>query len=255
MRKLALLSISIIIFISLLSFRDSLRSTNQSTGAPPYSLEDEPPQDLDPLAWIKNWVRPEGPARVGLQAGHWKNNEFPDELDRLRGNTGASGGGKSEWEVNLAIAQKTADLLKLQGIEVDILPATVPPQYWADVFVSIHADGSTSGSTTGFKAASPRRDFTGNASRLVELIEDSYAEATGLDLDPNVTRNMRGYYAFAWWRYKHAIHPMTTAAILETGFLTSPNDRKIIVNKPQLSAQGLFNGIMKYLELQGLARE
>lgn len=255
MKKLAQISLAVITIISLFSLRGFLVDNKQPTGAPPYSIEDEPPRDLDPYAWIKDWIRPDGPARVGLQAGHWKNNEFPDELDRLRGNTGASGGGKSEWEVNLAIAQKTADLLKLQGIEVDILPATVPPQYWADVFVSIHADGSTSGSTTGFKAASPRRDFTGNSSKLVEFIEDSYGDATDLALDPNVTRNMRGYYAFAWWRYKHAIHPMTTAAILETGFLTSPNDRKIIVNKPQLSAQGLSNGIMKYLELQGLARE
>lgn len=52
------------------------------------------------------WKRPDGPLRVGLQAGHWKNNELPDELENLRNyGGGAKGGGMAEWEVNLAIAR------------------------------------------------------------------------------------------------------------------------------------------------------
>jgi len=221
-------------------------------GAPPYVVEDLEPPDIDPYVWIRDWVRPEGPPRIGLQVGHWKNEELPEELSRLIGRTGASGGGKSESEVNMKIAEETKKILEEKGIVVDILPATIPPKYWADAFIAIHADGSESSTTTGFKAASPRRDFSGNAVALVSFIENAYGEATGLIKDPNVTRNMTGYYAFAWWRYEHAVHPMTAAAILEAGFLTNPSDRRIIVSKPEVSAEGLANGITEFLKSEGL---
>ncbi len=217
------------------------------TGAPPYVIEDLTPPDPDPFEWLNTWTRPEGPARVGLQVGHWKNNELPEELERLRGNTGASAAGKSEWEVNYAIAEETKNILAEKNIIVDILPSTVPPRYWADVFVAIHADGSTDRSASGFKIAAPRRDFSGNAIDLVEFITETYGAETKLLFDDNISRNMTGYYAFAWWRYEHAVHPKTASVILETGFLTNANDRKIIVNRPEVSAKGLANGIIKYL--------
>lgn len=220
------------------------------SGAPPYLVVDEGPSEeqLDEYAYLNNWKRPEGPPRVGLQAGHWKNDELPEELKRLTGNTGATGGGKSEAEVNLAIAEHTKMLLEEKGIIVDILPTTVPIDYWADVFVSIHADGSLDTTKSGFKAAYPRRDLTGNAKTLVKEIETAYQEVTQLPLDPNVTRNMTGYYAFGWWRYDHAVHPMTTAAILETGFLTNFSDQQLLIKNPQKVASGLSRGIISYLE-------
>lgn len=225
---------------------------DKETGAPPYAAEDLEPPDMDPYAWMRDWVRPDGPPKVGLQVGHWKNDELPEELERLIGRTGSSGGGKSEWEVNLKIAEETKKILEEKGIQVELLPATVPEDFWADAFVSIHADGSESPHTTGYKAAAPRRDFSGKAEKLVELIEEEYEKATGLVKDPNVTRNMRGYYAFAWWRYDHAVHPMTPSVILETGFLTNPSDRKTIVDKPEISAQGLAAGILNYLQSEQL---
>lgn len=246
-----------ILIVSILSFAIiyqyfSKLNTNIS-GAPPYSEGDlEPPPESNLNSILLNWTRPDSPPKVGLQVGHWKNSELPDELERLRGNTGSTGGGKKEWEVNLKIAELTAELLKKEGIEVDILPSTVPKRYWADVFVAIHADGSLDYGTSGFKATHPRRDFTGNGERLLSFVEQEYEKATGLSKDPNVTRNMRGYYAFAWWRYKNAIHPMTTALILETGFLTSNKDRKIIVSAPEKSAEGLSAGIIEYLKSQSL---
>lgn len=250
MKKLLLGLFSIfLVAISFLGFNYLKNKIN--TGAPPYSIEDlNPPED--PLAWLDTWVRPEGPPRVGLQVGHWKNSELPEELGRLIGNTGATGGGKSEWEVNMAIAEKTKEILEQKGIVVDIIPATVPTDYWADVFVAIHADGSTDFRKSGFKVAAPRRDYSGGASELLTFVESEYQKATNLELDPNVTRNMRGYYAFAWWRYDHAVHPKTASVILETGFLTSASDRRIIVNKPEISASGLANGIVSYLESKNL---
>ncbi len=249
-----LLIIALIFFVSSGIFTANKLAFRQigGGGAPPYAPEDLEPPDIDPYAWIRDWVRPEGPPRVGLQVGHWKNEELPEELSRLIGRTGSSGGGKTESEVNMAIAEETKKILEEKGIVVDILPATIPPKYWADVFVAIHADGSESSLSRGYKAAAPRRDFTGKAGKLVEYIEAEYEKATKLVKDPNVSRNMTGYYAFAWWRYEHAVQPVTPAAILETGFLTSPLDRKVIVNQPKVSGEGLANGIILFLESEKL---
>jgi hypothetical protein len=241
------------IFTVFFVFFDFFNSSRLVTGAPPYDVFDIPPsEDTKEFDYLKDWVRPAGPARVALQVGHWKSNELPDELQRIRGNTGASGGGKAEWEVNYEIAMLAKDILEENGVLVEILPATVPKEYWADVFISIHADGSLDPQKSGFKAATPRRDMTGKANSLLEAVETSYEKTTGLLKDPIVTRNMRGYYAFSYWRYDHAVHPMTTSLILETGFLSSPSDRKIIVDEPELASKGLTQGIISYLQAEEL---
>jgi N-acetylmuramoyl-L-alanine amidase len=228
-------------------------STSQPiTGAPPYAIEPEANESGDAWSLFETWKRPIGPARVGLQVGHWKNEEVPEELKRLLGNTGASGGGKAEWEVNYAIASHTEKLLEAQGIIVDILPTTVPKEYWADVFLAIHADGNLDSSLSGFKFAHSWRDYTGNAAKLVSHLDSSYAAQVDLPKDPAISRNMRGYYAFAWWRFEHAIHPMTAAAIAETGFLTNKKDQKILIETPEIPAQALAKGITDYLREQSL---
>jgi len=244
-------SVLLIVFISFAYYKTSSQK-EVVNGAPPYSQEDLDPPNDDVYSWLRGWRRPEGPAKVALQVGHFRSHEFPDELKRLRGNTGSSGGGKLESEVNMVIATLTAEILKQKGVEVEILPATIPEKYLADVFVAIHADGAEDKSKNGFKLSSPRRDYSGNAKTLLNFIEEDYQRSTNLEIDPNVTRNMRGYYAFAWWRYDHAVHPMTASVILETGFLSSPHDRKVIVNKPELSASGLALGILKYLVSEDL---
>lgn len=197
------------------------------------------------------WVRPEGPLRVALQAGHWKAAEAPDEQAGLRGN-GTRGGGKAEWEVNLEIAEKTAAILRERGYLVEILPTTIPPDFWSDVFVAIHADGNPSTSVSGYRVAAPRRDATGRAGEFAEILEERYGEATGIRLYPELTRRMQGYYAFNYRRYQHALHPMTVGVIIETGFLTNPNDRRIIVNAQDKAAKGIAEGITLFLETMPL---
>jgi hypothetical protein len=223
------------------------QNSHSATEAGFDEMEDEVLAELaDPYI---NWQRPDGPLRVGLQAGHWKAKEAPDELENIRAN-GAYAAGISEWEVNLEIAEAARDLLEPHGIAVDILPATVPPAYWADAFVSIHADDNDDTRVSGYKVAAPRRDRSGRATELATLLETHYGEVTRLPLDPNVTRNMRGYYAFNYRKYEHAIHPMTPAAILETGFLSSPEDRRIIARDPEKAAQGLVDALLEFLGVQ-----
>lgn len=200
---------------------------------------------------FQDWQRPEGPLKVALQAGHWKNSEVPEELDGLKRNgSGAVGGGTNEQRVVLKIAELAAEQLRAKGIKVDVLPTTVPPDYYADAFVSIHADGSLDPSVTGFKLAHPRRDYSGKSAALEDIFYTEYEKATGFIRDPNVTRRMRGYYAFNWRRYEHAIHPMTPAVILETGFLTSPHDQKILIHKPEVAAQAITDALVIFLGVE-----
>lgn len=236
-----------------LSAQLMLTSKSETSGAPPYGIkESQVPSNLNPLSWLEDWQRPAGPPKVGIQVGHWQHKNAPEELKNLRNNSGASGGGYSETEVNLAIATKIKDVLEAEGVTVELLPTTIPPGYWADVFISIHADGSTDPNKSGYKFAAPWRDFSGNADYLVNLLETSYQTATDLEKDLNVTRNMRGYYAFSWWRYSHAIHPMTTAVIAETGFLTNANDRRLLTQQPDIPAKALAEAILSYLQSQNL---
>ncbi len=247
------LTTTLLILLVYIGFRASPLSQNtEISGAPPYGEPESAVPAGDANSWRTNWVRPDKPPTVGIQVGHLKNSELPEELSRLIGNTGAQGGGKTEAEVNFEIAELLAAQLEEKGITVDIIPATVPPDYWADVFVAIHADGSEDVRTSGFKIAAPWRDLSGDAGELVSKMETLYAESTNLPKDPNITRNMRGYYAFAWWRYDHSIHPMTTAMIVETGFLTSAHDRQIIVGQPERSATPIAEAIVWYLNKEAI---
>ena len=198
---------------------------------------------------LSNWKRPDGPIRVGLQAGHWKIDEVPQELANLKNNGGTSANGVDEWQVNLNIANETKKLLEEKGVVVDILPATIPTGYLADAFIAIHADGSEDYNASGFKVASPRRDMSGNASRLQQIISDTYGQITRLPKDPNVTRNMTGYYAFSWRRFDHSLHPMTPATILETGFLTNPRDEKLLTQNSLVPAEAIADAVLQFLKI------
>jgi N-acetylmuramoyl-L-alanine amidase len=200
---------------------------------------------VGPIPGPADWAPPEGPVRIALQAGHWRADEAPAELSGLKDN-GTAAQGTAEWEVNLDIAQRAAALLQGMGYVVDVLPAVVPPSYRAHLFISIHADGSGDPRASGFRVASPRNDQTGRAARAARLLEQSYADATGIDRLPSVTRRMQNYYAFNFRRYVHALHPMTIGVILETGFLTSASDRRVILDDPDRAARGIAAAVVAF---------
>lgn len=201
-----------------------------------------------PLPPTDVW-NPPGTKRVGLQAGHWRVEEAPEEFRNL--GHGTSGGGKAEWEVNLDIARRAAEILEAAGVEVDVLPATVPPRYRAHVFLALHADGDLTGALRGYKLA--RAAFSAipeEDDRLVYTLYRAYGEATGLPRDDlHITRRMTGYYAFNSRRYCHAIAPGVPAAIIEMGFLTSAADRHVLVLNPNAAARGIATGVLRYLGL------
>ena len=200
-----------------------------------------------PIPTPADWAPPEGPVRIALQAGHWRADEAPRELRGLK-NNGTRWRETAEWEVNLEIVRRAGAMLEGMGYEVDILPAVVPPSYRAHLFIAIHADGSNDPNASGYRVAAPRRDATGRASQVVALLEQSYGEATGIKRLPAATRRMRNYYAFNFRRYEHALHPMTIAVILETGFLTSRRDRQVLVNDPERAARGIVAAVTAFPE-------
>lgn len=198
-----------------------------------------------PIPTPSDWKPPEGPVRIALQAGHWKAAEAPRELSGLK-NNGTRWRGTAEWEVNLAIAEAAGRMLEEIGYEVDILPAVVPPSYRAHLFIAIHADGSNDLQATGYRVATPRRDATGRASQFAALLKRTYGEATSLRSLPTVTRRMQNYYAFNFRRYEHALHPMTIGVILETGFITSERDRRVILRDPERAGKGIVDAILAF---------
>lgn len=250
MKKVTILMLGIFIIASIYAFY-RFYAHSLSYGAPPYVEEEAAPEQyFGRFGDLSKWVRPEGPLRVGLQAGHYKNSELPDELIKLReSGGGTSNGTVAEWEVNVSIAEETKKLLEARGIVVDILPATIPPGYYADAVVAIHADGNLSPAASGFKVSPPRRDMSGKARQLSDSIEKIYKEQTKLAIDPNISRNMTGYYAFSHRRFIHSTHPMAPAVILETGFLTNPRDAKMLINTPEIPATALADALFEFLEV------
>lgn len=236
-----------------------------SDGFPSYPLPASDPPPLgtpggfglsfrDPLPSSPVW-NPPGSKRVGLQAGHWLTHQVPNELRRL--GPGSSAGGWAEYELNLLLARHTARLLEEAGIEVDVLPTTIPPRYRAHAFVSIHHDGDTAGAYRGYKIARPGFSSIPEADDLfVRTLYDDYGAATGLprDSDAHISRRMVFYYAFNTRRYAHAIDLGTPSAIIEAGFLTSAADRAYISSNPEIPARGIANGILRFLSLELGAR-
>lgn len=185
--------------------------------------------------------------RVGLQAGHWKSNELPDELSRLRASTGTAGGGYREYEINLDVANRAAAYLRSAGVTVDVLPATVPPSYLADAFVAIHADGSKSTSLSGWKAAGHWREWEASTA-LVDAMKAEYGPASGLRWDgERITSGMRGYYALSSMRFRNTISTYTPGTILELGYLTNPSDQRLMTQQADRLARGVANSILRFL--------
>ncbi len=194
--------------------------------------------------------------RVGLQAGHWQIADLPEDQARLRDQTGGSGGGYREVDINLAVGQAAAALLTAQGLTVDLLPAAVPSGYRADAFVAIHCDASTDGGAHGYKLARYRDSLIGERDDLlIAALSEEYGAAIGLPLDDGITRAMTGYYAYNRRRYQSTVDPRTPATIFELGFLTNAGDRTILVGQQARIAAALAVGVARFLEGDRPARE
>ena len=192
---------------------------------------------------------PPGPKRVGLQAGHYGFDEAPPELLGLRRNPGAPGGGRIEWQVTIDLAERAAELLRASGVEVDVLPTTIPVRYRAHAFLAIHVDGDESGRLRGYKVARPNFSSIPDVDdAFAQTVFEEYGRVTGLpDNSDYVTGRMRNYYAFNARRYQHAVAPGVPQAIIETGFMSNWTDRDLLFNRPEVAAQGIAEAMLRFL--------
>lgn len=198
-----------------------------------------------PLRALAN--RLAGPVRVGLQVGHLDAAAQPDELANLRFNTGGHANGIDEVDVNLAVAEALHRRLLAHGFEVDLLPATVPPGYAADLVLSIHADSSLDPHRSGYKSAHFMPARNPREAVLKVAVDRAMFRATGLpDDDRNVSGNMLYYYAFNSGRFRHAVSPRTPALLVELGYLSNATDLRLL-RQPDLLAEALEEGVLRYL--------
>ncbi len=179
----------------------------------------------------------QGPARVGIIAGHWGYDSgaaCPDGLE--------------EVQVNLDVAQRVVQSLRALGHTVDLLEEFDPrlTGYSGDAVVSIHADScqpfpEATPPPTGFKVASLVDSAVPEEERLlVSCLYREYGARTGLPThDTSITGHMTYYHAF------YQIDEGTPAAIIEMGFLWL--DRELLTGRADLVAQGIVDGILCFL--------
>ena len=187
--------------------------------------------------------------RVGIQIGHWKNAELPDEFrNKLIYSLGGEVNGLTEWELCLDIAEETKSLLEKDGFVVDLIPATVPVDYQADAFLSLHTDGNDDTSVRGYKVAPTAWDESIRSSNLSEAIVVALGSEADLPTSSYISEEMNEYYAFNFTKYDHAVSASTPAVIVELGFLTNRDDRQYLVSNSDKVAESLRQGIKAFLD-------
>lgn len=193
---------------------------------------------------VLNRIR--GPVRVGIQIGHLDAQDHSEELANLRYSTGGHSKGINEVDINKAVALALKEELELLNIIVDIIPATVPPKYRADLVVSLHADSSPDSERRGYKSSAFRQTRNDYDAMLKSHLDNAYFEASGLpDDDSNVSGSMLEYYAFNR-RFKHSVNRKTPAVIVELGYISNESD--LVFLQSDQPAQALKEGILTYLE-------
>ena len=202
-------------------------------------------------AWQSAINAARGPVRVGIQVGHENAAAHPEELARLRVNTGGHANGLDEVDLNRAVAEALQAQLEAYGVVVELLSATPPPDYYADLVLSLHADSVEDPTRRGYKSAYFEPERNPLEARLKAYIDRAYLSASNFPDDHhNTTRNMHRYYAFNARRYQHSVHPGTPALIVEMGYLSSEVDMAFL-NYPEQPAAALSQGVVAFLQAQG----
>jgi N-acetylmuramoyl-L-alanine amidase len=174
--------------------------------------------------------------RIGIVSGHWGNGDDPGAV---------CADGTNEKDVNLAVSTLVRQKLEARGYQVDMLQEFDPKLdgYEGALLLSIHSDtcDAINSDATGFKVASSAYSTDRNlADRLTACLEQRYGVATGLQYRPgNITIDMTDYHAFS------VINPVTTAGIIEIGFLNL--DKDLLVNHPDTVAEGVTAGVLCFV--------
>ena len=171
-------------------------------------------------------------------------------------NAGAEGNGLREQDIVFRIGILTAELfrenssfeVRLSRPTLDVQLGTsnatslrervrIANEWGADYFISLHTNASSIPSATGVEAfafSKPSPAFS-----LGEDIVKNLSALTGLNNRGMKVRN--GLYVLR--------KTQMPAVLVELGFITNPNDARLMVNEPELFAQGVYDGTLEYLNL------
>lgn len=180
--------------------------------------------------------------RVGLQAGHYPVAGAPS-CDKT----------VNEKDINWAVTNIAATILRQRGYTVDIIPAKSGYSgYKADVFIALHTD-FCAGTNTGFKvsryggAIGTGKVGNGDASdKLVDSLRSEYGTSTGLSWDAGT-----GHYPIGFIKY-YALSPYggiaksTPGAVMEMGWISGDFAFMTSVAGQQKMATGIANAVDKF---------
>ena len=171
-------------------------------------------------------------------------------------NAGAEGNGYREQDIVFRIgillyelfSQNPAFEVRLSRPTLDVQLGTsnttslrervrLANEWGADYFLSLHTNASSlpnASGTEAFAYSQPSPAFS-----LGDDIVNSISEITGLKNRGMKTRN--GLYVLR--------KTNMPAVLIELGFITNANDASLMVNEPELFAQAIYDGTLKYLKL------
>ena len=168
-------------------------------------------------------------------------------------NAGAEGNGLREQDLVYTIGQELATLLRRNGnfdvrlsrptrdtllgtTNATSLAARVNDanRWGADYFISLHTNASEQSTATGVEGyayAQGTRAFA-----LGEDILTNLSDTTGLR-----NRGMKARPSLYVLR-----KTSMPAVLVELGFITNPRDASLMLNSPELFAEGIYRGILEY---------
>ena len=171
-------------------------------------------------------------------------------------NTGAEGNGLREQDITYEVGQRLATLLRQNGnFDVRLSRPTPSTQlgnsnasslrarvdeansWGADYFISIHTNASSQKTANGTEVlvyTEPSR-----AADLAEEILRRVTEITGLN--SRGVKERPGLYVLRKTKMP--------AVLVELGFITNPSDAIKMRDNPGLFAQGIYRGLLDYLNL------
>ncbi len=183
--------------------------------------------------------------KIYIDQGHNPNNP----------NAGAEGNGLREQDLVYRIGQELASLLRANGnFEVRLSRPTADTQlgnsnaeslrqrvadannWGADYFISLHTNAAAPSATgvEAFAYSEPSAAF-----ELGEDILEELSAITGLRNRGMAVRS--GLYVLR--------KTNMPAVLVELGFITNPRDAELMLNRPELFAEGVYEGILDYLDL------
>ena len=175
-------------------------------------------------------------------------------------NAGAEANGVREQDINYAVGKELEALLLANGnFEVQVSRPTpetqlgsnqatgstsslrarvqAANQWGADYFISLHCNANPNPEANGSEAYVYQRQ--GEAYPLAEQILVGMTAAKGL-------RNRGVMINPALYVLRHTAMP---AVLVEMGFITNPEEAQLLESRPDLFAEGIYQGILHYFGL------